>query len=62
VAGGIVTALPLPFLPFAPEQSVAHYAVHVVYALSQVPLVVVSSRAARWAAERSRRPTDAVAR
>jgi hypothetical protein len=61
VVGGIVTVLPLPFLPFAPEQSLSHYAAHVVYTLGQVPLVVVSYRAARWAAERSR-STDAPAR
>jgi hypothetical protein len=53
-----VTVLPLPFLP---EQSVSHYAAHVVYTLGQVPLVLVSYRAARWAAERSRRSTDAPA-
>jgi hypothetical protein len=61
VVGGIVTVLPLPFLPFAPEQSPSHYAAHVVYTLGQVPLVLVSYRAARWAAERSR-STDGSAR
>jgi hypothetical protein len=61
VVGGIVTVLPLSFLPFVPEQSVSHYAAHVVYTLGQVPLVVVSYRAARWAGERSR-STDAPAR
>ena len=50
VIGGIVTVLPLAILPFAPEQSVTHYAAHVVYALGQVPLVVVSYRALRRAA------------
>jgi hypothetical protein len=29
------------FLPFVPEQSVAHYAAHVVYAVTQVPLLWV---------------------
>ena len=47
VIGGIVTVLPLPILPFAPEQSLSHYAAHVVYALGQVPLVILSSRALR---------------
>ena len=47
VIGGIVTVLPLSILPFAPEQSVTHYAAHVVYALGQVPLVVVGCRALR---------------
>jgi hypothetical protein len=62
VVGGIVTVLPLDVLPFVPEQSVSHYAAHIVYALGQVPLVAVSYRAARWAAERSRRSSDAAAR
>ena len=39
--------LPLPILPFSPEQSLTHYAAHVVYAVGQVPLVVVSYRALR---------------
>ena len=47
VIGGIVTVLPLPILPFAPEQSITHYGAHVVYALGQVPLVLVSYRALR---------------
>lgn len=45
VIGGIVTVLPLSILPFVPEQSVTHYAAHVVYALGQVPLVVLGYRA-----------------
>ena len=47
VIGGIVTVLPLPILPFAPEQSLTHYAAHLVYAVGQVPLVVLSYRALR---------------
>ena len=47
VIGGIVTVLPLSILPFVPEQSVTHYAAHVVYALGQVPLVVLGYRALR---------------
>ncbi len=31
VIGGIVSVLPLPILPFVPEQSVTHYGAHVVY-------------------------------
>ena len=45
VIGGIVSVLPLSILPFVPEQSVAHYAAHVVYTLGQVPLVLLSYRA-----------------
>ena len=47
VIGGIVTALPLPILPFVPEQSISHYGAHVVYTLGQVPLVLLSYRAVR---------------
>ena len=39
--------LPLPILPFVPEQSVTHYGAHVVYTLGQVPLVVLAYRALR---------------
>jgi len=46
VIGGIVTVLPLPMLPFAPEQSLSHYAAHVLYTVGQLPLVVVAWRAA----------------
>jgi hypothetical protein len=45
VVGGILSVLPLPIFPFAPEQSLRHLAVHVVYALAEIPLVVVSVRA-----------------
>lgn len=47
VIGAIVTVLPLPILPFVPEQSLSHYGAHVVYGLGQVPLVVVAYRAVR---------------
>ena len=42
VVGGILTVLPLPVLPFVPEQTVDHYAVHLVYTLGQVPLVLLA--------------------
>ena len=47
VVGGLLTVLPLPVLPFVPEQSVGHYAVHVVYAVGQLPLVLVAAGALR---------------
>jgi len=47
VIGGIVSVLPLPILPFVPEQSITHYGAHVVYTLGQVPLVVLGFRALR---------------
>lgn len=42
--GGALSVLPLPFLPFRPEQTLHHYAFHVVYAVLQIPLIVVATR------------------
>ena len=39
VVGGIITVIPFPFLPFTPEQSVRHYLAHIVYSVTQFPLV-----------------------
>jgi hypothetical protein len=50
--GGIVSVLPLPFLPFAPDQTLRHYSFHLLYAVTQLPLVVVS-----WQSLRSRPTT-----
>jgi hypothetical protein len=47
VIGGIVTVLPLSILPFEPEQSMTHYGAHVVYAVGQLPLIVLAYRALR---------------
>lgn len=58
VGGGSV--LPLEVLPFAPEQSVAHYAAHLLYAVAQLPLLGVGVTGVRAAAtegsERVQRP------
>lgn len=40
--GGSV--FPLGVLPFVPEQSVSHYAAHLVYAVTQLPLLWVAYR------------------
>ena len=37
--GGGLSVIPLPFLPFYPEQTVRHYLFHVVYAATQLPLI-----------------------
>ena len=37
--GGFATVLPLPVLPFKPEQSLRHYGFHALYALTQLPLL-----------------------
>lgn len=46
VAGAVASVLPLALWPFDPEQSGIHYLVHVVWALSLVPAIVVATHAA----------------
>jgi hypothetical protein len=58
IGGGIISVLPLPFLPFLPEQSVSHYLVHVVYSIGQVPLLIVTWLAI-YRPRRPVRPSDA---
>jgi hypothetical protein len=45
VGGAILSVLPLPILPYAPDQSVQHYVSHVGYGIAQLPLIWVASRA-----------------
>lgn len=49
LVGGVLSVAPLPVLPFAPEQSLRHYAFHAVYAATQLPLL--------WLLTCGRRPT-----
>ena len=56
VIGGVVSVLPLAVLPFVPEQSLSHYAAHVLYAAGQVPLILVAVAALR------RRPHETMSR
>jgi hypothetical protein len=42
LVGGFASVLPLPVLPFRPEQSVRHYAFHVLYALAQLPVGILA--------------------
>lgn len=51
VGGALISVLPLPILPFQPEQSIGHYLAHAMYGLAQVPLIV----AIVWQIRRSRR-------
>jgi hypothetical protein len=37
VLGAILSVMPLPILPFTPEQSAGHYLSHVIYGLTQLP-------------------------
>jgi len=41
VGGAILSVLPLPFLPFAPAQTVDHYLTHVILGITQIPIVVI---------------------
>jgi hypothetical protein len=47
VGGGIASVLPLSFLPFYPEQTFDHYAVHLVYGIAQLPLIALTVRQLR---------------
>ncbi len=47
VVGGIVTVLPLPFLPFVPEQTLSHYLAHLIYTITQIPMLWVLLREQR---------------
>jgi hypothetical protein len=44
LAGAILTVLPLSFLPFRPEQSLRHYGVHALYAVTQLPVLRLTWR------------------
>ena len=39
VGGGVLSVLPMGFLPFEPEQSLPHYTSHVIYSVTQLPLI-----------------------
>jgi hypothetical protein len=41
LVGAILTVLPLPILPFIPEQTAGHYLAHFIYLVTQVPAVVL---------------------
>lgn len=47
VGGAVLSILPLPILPFQPEQSLRHYAFHILYGLIQLPLLLATIAALR---------------
>ena len=51
LVGGAISVLPLPFLPYEPEQTIEHYAFHGLYAATQLPLIGVT---AVWLNRRAR--------
>jgi hypothetical protein len=44
LGGGIISVLPLGMLPFDPEQTLYHYAFHVLYAVTQLPALILLAR------------------
>jgi hypothetical protein len=44
IGGGLLSVLPLPLWPYQPQQSLRHYAVHALYAVLQMPLLVIVTR------------------
>lgn len=44
MVGAVLTVLPLPVLPFEPEQSWSHYTTHLIYAAAQVPALYLLVR------------------
>ena len=52
--GGILSVLPLPVLPFYPEQSLGHYLAHFFYAACQVPLIWYLGKSALLASPKRR--------
>lgn len=41
ILGALLSVIPLPIWPFTPEQSLAHYVSHLIYAVAQAPLILV---------------------
>jgi hypothetical protein len=44
IGGAILSVIPFSFLPFYPEQSLQHYAMHIVYGVAQIPLIALLVR------------------
>lgn len=54
LGGGVISVIPFGFLPFYPEQTLAHYAAHLIYGVTQLPLIFATARTLRTARTRSR--------
>ncbi|MFE9575406.1 hypothetical protein ACFYO1_03400 [Nocardia sp. NPDC006044] len=55
LGGAVVSVLPLSILPFDPEQTLYHYTFHIIYGVTQIPLLVVIA----WYLRRPRGPDGA---
>lgn len=60
IGGAVASVLPLPLWPWQPEQTLNHYAIHLLWAVSIVPLLLVSIEElqAQW---RNAPPADVAA-
>lgn len=59
LVGGAISGLPLPILPYEPEQTVEHYSFHALYAATQLPLIAATGI---WISRRARARARARAR
>lgn len=41
LVAGALSVLPVPMLPFEPEQTLRHYSFHLLFAATQIPLLVL---------------------
>ncbi|MCQ2000373.1 hypothetical protein [Arthrobacter zhaoxinii] len=53
--GAVFSVLPLPVLPFDPEQSARHYAFHALYGVTQLPLLIATTV---WLRQRGSNPAE----
>ena len=44
LVGGVLSVLPLRFWPWNPPQTLFHYAMHFIYAVAQLPLIIALIR------------------
>jgi hypothetical protein len=47
IGGGLLSVLPIPLWPYRPEQSLRHYTFHALYAMLQIPLLIVLTQYVR---------------
>ncbi len=43
LVGGGLSVFPFGWLPFRPEQTASHYAVHIIFAVCQLPLLAITT-------------------
>lgn len=58
VGGALISVLPLPIMPFEPEQSLSHYLSHLIYGVTQLPLLWLVAKALWPSSGADRGPRD----